>query len=71
MSSVKIKKCMVSAILHSWIFSQTTVYRRPSLSACIWFQKKRVLSETALSKGTLSIRITVHRSNLYTRLILQ
>jgi len=62
---------MVSAILHSWIFCQTTVYRHPSLSACIWFQKKTVLSETALSKGTLSIRINVHRSNLHSQLILQ
>jgi hypothetical protein len=46
-------------------------YGHPSLSVVNWFQKNRVLSETALSEGTFSIRINGNRSNLYSHHELQ
>jgi hypothetical protein len=42
-----------------------------SLSALSWFKQNRTLNETALSKGTFSIRINVHRSKLYSHLMFQ
>ena len=71
MSSIKIKKNVWYLPFYTVGFSVRPQYTGIPHLVLVFGSRKRVLSETALSKGTLSIRINVHRSNLYTQLIFQ